>query len=199
MNELMAWKLPYGLELPDWPVRPEIEFAGLRDFEYRTLINDSVTTVDDIFLSSTSSWAMMVNSWFDVPTTVLTRPLAWAFQTRKSAMRRVLDPITWYAGVGVGTAQVKLDAISTTSRQAKSDDFKFAWQVGTGFGYKLTPFVNVDIGYRFFKTRELTLELTDLVGDPQPGGYRLEESVNEFRAGLRVNVYSFTSPWARLE
>jgi hypothetical protein len=199
MDELMAWKLPYGLELPDWPVRPEIEFAGLRDFEYRTLVNDSMVGFDDVFLSSTKSWAMMVNIWFDTPTTVFTRPLAWAFQTRRASVRRALDPITWYAGVGVGTARINLDAVATTAEEAKSDDFKFAWQVGTGFGYQLTPFVNVDLGYRFFKARELTPTLTDSVGNPVTGEYRLKESVHEFRAGLRVNIYSFTSPWARLE
>lgn len=199
MDELIAWKLPYGLELPDWPVRTEIEFAGLRDFEYRTLVNDSAVGFDDVFLSSTSSWAMMVNAWVDMPTSVLARPLAWTFQTRRSAMRRILDPISWYAGVGVGTAQVHLAAVATTAEEANSDDFKFAWQVGTGFGYKLTPFVTVDLGYRFFKTRELTPTLTDSVGNPVTGDYGLRENVNEFRAGLRVNVYSFTSPWARLE
>jgi len=197
MDELMAWKLPYGLELPDWPVRTEIEFAGLRDFEYRTLVNPG--TPPDIYLTSSASWAMMVNGFVDVPTTVLERPLAWTFQTRKSTIRRVLDPITFYAGAGVGTAQVKLDAVTTAARQAKSDDFKFAWQVGTGFGYALTPFVTLDVGYRFFKTRDVEPTLRDSVGNVSGDDFQFSQRVNEFRAGIRVNVYSFTSPWARLE
>ncbi len=197
MNELMAWKLPYDLELPDWPVRVEFEFAGLRDFEYRTVFNNGLN--DDIVLSSNKSWAMMVNSWFDMPATVLTRPTAWMFQTRKSSARRILDPITFYAGVGIGTARLKLDAITSANEQARSDDFKFAWQVGTGLGYKLTPFVNVDLGYRFFKARDLEPTLLDSNGQPAPGDYNLKERIHEFRAGLRVNVYSFTSPWSRLE
>jgi opacity protein-like surface antigen len=197
MDELMAWKLPYGLELPEWPVRTEIEFAGLRDFEYRTIVNDG--PVDDIFLTSSKSWAMMVNGFVDVPTTVLAKPLAWTFQTRKSTIRRVLDPITFYAGAGVGTAQVKLDAISTAAREATSDDFKFAWQVGTGFGYELTPFVTLDLGYRFFKTRDVDPTVRDSVGNVSGDAFVFSQRVNEFRAGIRVNLYSFTSPWKRLE
>lgn len=197
MDELMAWKLPYGLELPDWPVRTEIEFAGLRDFEYRTTVN--TTPPPDIYLTSSSHWAVMVNAFFDMPTTSLARPLAWTFQTRKSTMRRILDPITFYSGAGVGAAKLSLDAVTTAQRQAKSDDFKFAWQVGAGFGYRLTPFVNLDVGYRFFKTRELDPTLRDSVGDVSNDEFRFREHINEFRAGIRVNVYSFTSPWDRLK
>ena len=199
MDELMAWKLPYGLELPDWPVRPEVEFTGLRDFEYRTLLNPGAS-FDDVWVSTSSSWSIMVNNWFDVPGTILTRPLAWTFQTRKASVKRVLEPITMYAGAGVGTAQIDIEAISTFPEQASGSDWKFAWQVGTGVGYQLTPFVNVDLGYRFFKTREVEPTLLDPAGNPQPGTfYGLTERVHEFRAGLRVNVYSFTSPWERLE
>jgi opacity protein-like surface antigen len=198
MDEIMAWKLPYGLELPDWPVRPEVEFAGLRDFEYRTLLNEGAT-FDDVFVSTSASWSIMVNNWFDVPTTVLERPVAWAFKARRTTVRRILDPISFYAGAGVGAAKLKVDVISTFPEQASAEDFKFAWQVGTGFGYRLTPFVNVDLGYRYFKTREVEPELLNSGGNPSTGSYGLTEKVHEFRAGLRVNVYSFTSPWARLK
>jgi len=199
MDEVMAWKLPYGLELPDWPVRVEAEFTGLRDFEYWTVWNDGAT-FDDVWVSGSSSVSIMVDTWFDAPTTILTRPLAWTFQTRKTTMKRILEPITMYAGAGVGTAKLEIDAVSTFPEQAYGSDWKFAWQVGTGLGYQLTPFVNVDLGYRFFKTREIEPQLLDTGGNPQPGSfYGLTERVHEFRAGLRVNVYSFTSPWSRLD
>ncbi len=199
MNELMAWQLPYGLELPDWSVRPEFEVTGLRDFEYTTLLNEGAT-FDDVWVSNSSSLSMMVNTWFDVPTTILTRPLAWTLQTRKTTMNRILDPITFYAGAGVGAAKLEVSAISTFPEQARGNDWKFAWQVGSGFGYRLTPYVTVDLGYRFFKTREADLELLDAGGNPVDGSaFGLTERVHEFRAGLRVNVWSFTSPWERLE
>ena len=198
LDELMAWDLPYELELPDWPFRGEIEFAGLRDFEYITAINQA-TPVADIYLTSNSSWAMMVNAFLDMPTTPLARPLAWTFQTRRSAIRRALDPITFYAGAGVGTASVKLDAINSFLWQAQASDFKFAWQVGTGFAYQLTPFVNLDVGYRFFKTKQSSPTLRDAVGDISNEDFAFNQHVNEFRFGLRVNLYSFTSPWERLE
>ena len=197
MDELMAWKLPYGLELPDWPVRAEIEIPGLRDFEYRTDVNQGPPL--DIYLTSVNMWALMVNGFFDVPMTTLSRPIAWTFQTRKSNVRRWLEPLTFYAGAGVGTAQVKLDAVTTAGRQAKSNDFKFAWQVGTGFGYEVTKFLSLDIGYRFFKTRDVDPTLRDSVGNVSGDEYRFKQNVNEFRAGIRLNLYSFTSPWKRLE
>ena len=119
--------------------------------------------------------------------------------TRKSSMKRILEPISFYVGPGIGMANVKVDAVTTAARQAKSDDYKFAWQVGTGFGYRLTPFVHLDVGYRFFKADQVDPVLRDSVGDISDDEFVFTEHVNEFRFGVRVNVYSFTSPWERLE
>jgi len=194
MNEAMAWELPYDLELPEWPIRPEIEFAGLRQFEYVTPIGNTSA----IFLTSNSSWAMMINNWFDVPMRTVSKPLAWTFQTRRTTMDRILEPITFNLGVGIGMSAIDVNGVSTADRFFSDDSISFAWQVGTGFSYEVTPFVSLGASYRYFKATDLESTLVDNVGQPR-GDVSFKENINEFRFAVRVNVYSFTSPWDRLK
>lgn len=79
------------------------------------------------------------------------------------------SPITPYLGGGIGFAVLHMDSITgfdsrTTATQGPgrvdlypdANDTVFAWQLGAGLELALTPFMSLDLGYRFFETNNAT-------------------------------------------
>ena len=59
------------------------------------------------------------------------------------------SPVQPFIGGGAGVARVSSD---------NSSDTVFAWQVGAGVGYPISPTVTLQAGYRYFKTAEGTFK-----------------------------------------
>ncbi len=59
------------------------------------------------------------------------------------------------AGLGVASVKVKDSSVTTL------DESKFAWQVGAGIGVKASENVVVDLGYRYFRTSDVTNKVGD--------------------------------------
>jgi opacity protein-like surface antigen len=72
---------------------------------------------------------VLANLWIDVPVGEVVRP---------------------YIGGGVGMGRLSVD-ISTTGGDSIIDDadWGFAYQLGAGLAFDLTPNLAVDVGYRF--------------------------------------------------
>lgn len=187
MDEVSPWPLPYDWRLPRWPVRFEVEAVGLRNYEFRTS-----QVQNRIFITESSSWSFMSDLWLDVPLRTLDRPIGFLFGRTPRTVKRLLEPTSWYLGAGLGVAGLSIQA-TDNSFTASSDTKNFAWQVGTGIGYKLTPFVTVSAGYRYVDQGRAD---TDLLFGPNPvGPFAVSQRIHEFRSSLRVNVYEFHVPW----
>ena len=57
-----------------------------------------------------------------------------------------------------------------------ADDTVFAWQVGAGIGYALTPQLTFDLKYRYFAT-----------SDPEFDGTEVEYASHNVYAGIRLH------------
>lgn len=80
------------------------------------------------------------------------------------------EPWKPYAGGGIGLAIVSLnDAEILGIPVADDDDTVFAWQVGGGVGYEITPAWILSLDYRFFATADP--DFTDVAGDPFSAEY----------------------------
>jgi len=75
-------------------------------------------------------------------------------------------PVTPYVGGGLGLARVAIDEANfrdgATTAASKESATVFAYQLGLGASYPLTPEVNLDLGYRYSATAKLPLEQADL-------------------------------------
>ncbi len=76
-----------------------------------------------------------------------------------------LSPITPYLGGGIGFAVLHMDNVTAFDSRPPpgrvdlypdADDTVFAWQLGAGLEFALTPFMSVDVGYRYFETDKAT-------------------------------------------
>ncbi len=126
-------------------------WGGLRvegEFSYRKNDLDSVR-VDTItvagvvftalgtfdFEGDTTSYGFMANGWYD-------------FDTGSNWVP--------FVGLGVGVARLNLDIQSVAGVGVTYDesDTVFAYQVGAGLGYRVTPTMTVTLSYRYFATKD---------------------------------------------
>jgi hypothetical protein len=188
MDELVAREWLLDVRLPNWPVRVELEAAGLREYELRTN-----TTGSDKFFTKLKATTLLVNYWLDIPLVSMYRPIQYTLGLgRQPRVRRWLEPASFYVGFGVGVGFLDFDA---TSNVLSADDkpIDFAWNVGAGFNYALTERVSLSAGYRFVGLGKHTL---DLEGGPvQSDDIKFEPEVHEFRFAIRIRVHDFLSPW----
>ena len=71
---------------------------------------------------------------------------------------RGLDPLLVYYGVGGGVARVTMNGVTVDGSPLVDDeDDVLAYQAGLGLGYRLTPALTFDLGYRYFATEDLDL------------------------------------------
>lgn len=163
--------------LPDYRIRPELEFTGGRDYEL-------VTSGPDPYLSRVSSWATMVNTWMDFPV----HPAV----SRVLGRVPLLEPMNCYVGVGAGLASTRIDVTNNVAF-GSDDAFHFIWQAGAGFGYELTDRVVLSLGYRYVALGSHEMTLVDSVGDPV-GNFSLDLSAHEAALGVRVRFFSVPPP-----
>ena len=75
-------------------------------------------------------------------------------------------PFTPYIGGGLGVAWVVIDDAQVrsgaTAEAVTERTTVFAYQLGLGASYHLTPEVKLDLGYRYYATAELPLEQADM-------------------------------------
>ncbi len=79
-----------------------------------------------------------------------------------------------YLTGGVGLASVKSKSAGVTD----PDESVFAWQVGAGLGFKASENVVVDLGYRYFRTSDVT---------SKDGTMAFSVSGSNILAGIRYN------------
>lgn len=77
-------------------------------------------------------------------------------------------PVKPYVGAGIGVASVSLNDVGATAggltvELADDDDTVFAYQLGAGLSYPLTPSATISVDYRYFATSDPTFK--DVDGD----------------------------------
>lgn len=197
MFELTPWRMPYDIRLPDWPVRIEIEISGLRDYELKTDGFFAGGGTSDSFNTDVKLWTFMTNVWLDMPLKGLYRPISatsgFLFgQPRLPWFRRFLQPATMYAGLGIGFSHLDVDA-SEPNFEGSDKKYDFAYQFGTGFGYQLTDYVNLGVGYRYIKPSKIKMKLSD--DADRPGKLQVSNDIHEIRFSVRIRVFDLPYPW----
>ena len=91
-----------------------------------------------------------------------------------------------FVGGGLGVAQISINDASATILGvpfplADDEDWVFAYQVGAGIGYEVTPTTVVSLGYRFFGTADP--DFTDVTGVP----FDAEYQSHNIEIGLRFS------------
>jgi len=190
MDELVPREFLLKVRLPDWPVRLEVEAAGLREWEFNTVAGG-----EDYF-TELKATTVLFNSWIDIPLVSVWQPAQYLFGLgRQPNLRRVIEPMSLYLGTGIGlTAQMDIDGTSNVV-SASDDVVDFAWNAGIGINYAFTDRVKLSTGYRYVGLPKATI---DTRGPFAPGGndeVDYELNVHELRVGIRVLVYEFASPW----
>lgn len=171
-DRLRSWRV----NLPTWDMRFELEGLAGRDYELRTDGGDGYFTEVD-------NWVVMHNWWMDVP---IRGAVEWAF-----GRFPLLEPVSVYAGGGIGMAGTKVSATDNVS-SGSDRSYRFAWQASAGFEYELTEYVTLSAGYRYFDLGEADIDLNRPGGIPF-GDYTLDARAHEFTTGVRVTFY--TVPW----
>jgi hypothetical protein len=199
MDELTPYRDAWGIRLPDWPVRIELEFAGLREYELDTGPPAFVgPNPEPPFKSNVKTWSMLHNFWLDIPLAGLHRPIssvsgAVAKRQRLPGLKRFLRPASFYLGVGIGFASLEVRT-SDGTHFGFYDEIDFAWQVGGGFGYQLTERVNLGVGYRYMRPGTAEMDLVDGVPQRQ-GSFSLRNDLHEARFSVRILLYDLPYPW----
>jgi opacity protein-like surface antigen len=202
LDQVAPWNLPFGWRPPSWPFRFEFEISGLRQYEVRTVgfrnpVTGEVLACCAEMFTSTDSLLLSFNWWQDMPMRTLERPVNWMFRRRTPRfVKKFLDTSALYVGGGVGATAFAFSSTDNNTRSA-GDSANFAWQVGTGWSYELTPAVSVELGYRFIDAgtgESRFLEGTNVV-PTDVGPYAISQTAHEFRTALRINLYSFNAPW----
>jgi hypothetical protein len=110
------------------------------------------------------------------------KPVQYTFSRgRQPAVRRWLEPASFYAGTGIGFSSVEIDGTSNAV-SGDDDSIAFAWNAGFGVNYAFTDHVCLRSGYRYVSVGERTIDLIGVFPDPTTN------SISTFR------FTSFASP-----
>lgn len=83
-------------------------------------------------------------------------------------------------GIGIAWSDLNIDDSSGFIADTANDDISFAWQVGTGLRYQLSPDVSMSGGYRYLDSSDLEI-----------GGFEIDYSAHEFRFGLEYALPAY--------
>jgi len=113
-------------------------FGKLRlggEMAYRNNDYDAVETSPSVGVDgSISSFALMLNSYYDFKNTSVLTPFIMG---------------------GVGVADISTDRITNGNNTIPSDDsWQFAWQLGAGVGWELAEAWTLDLTYKYFATAD---------------------------------------------
>lgn len=170
------------VRVPSWELRSEVAVEGGRSFEFRTDGGDG-------FFTEVDSWAVLYNTWIEFP---LHEPASWIF-----GRVPFLQPLSLYAGAGLGTANLDVKTTDNFSKGA-DDGFQFAWQAGAGLSYAFTDRVSLSLGYRYHDLGDVSLSLQTAPDVDPFGKMKVDLTTHEFTTALRVNFWSLDMPsWAR--
>jgi len=188
MDELVPREWLLDVRLPNWPVRFELEAAGLREYEFRTVAGG------EDFFTDFEATTLFTNFWLDIPLVDAYRPVQYTFGLgRQPRVRRWLEPASLYLGGGIGFAALDIDGTSNVL-SGDDDPIDFAANVGIGLNYALTRNIAISAGYRFVWLGEPEIDLRGGVPGPNDE-VKFEPEVHEFRVALRIRVFEFLSPW----
>lgn len=191
MDEMVPREWLLKVRLPNWPVRVELEAAGLREWEISTVAGG------EKFFTEIKSTTVLTNFWTDMPLVSLYRPVQYLFGLgRQPRVRRWLEPASFYLGAGIGVAaQMNFDGTSNVIF-TRDDAVDFAWNVGAGFNMKMTERVTLSAGYRYVGFLDPTIDASGDSFTPGPDDeIDFKLNVHELRIGVRVRVFEFASPW----
>lgn len=189
IDELVPREWLFDVRLPNWPVRLEMEGAGLREYELRT-----DTSSDDAFFTEIKAETLMFNGWLDIPMTAIYQPIQYTLGLgRQPTVRRWLELASFYLGAGIGVGF--LDIKGTSNVLSASDNpIDFAWNVGAGINYALTENVSLSAGYRYVGLGKQSIELKS-PSSPNDDEIDFDPQVHELRIAIRIRVFEFLSPW----
>ncbi len=199
MFELTPWRLPWNLQLPDWPVRLEIEVVGLREYELQTDGLTSGAPFDSPFHTKVKFWTIMHDVWLDVPLRWMHQPITWVGERvqgrrpRYAKLKKFLDASNFYFGAGIGMGRLEVST-SEPDLAGSKNDYNFAYQFGAGYGYRLTERVHMSVGYRYVNPGDAKITLYDNVGTER-GRFELENDIHEIRFAVRVTLADLPNPW----
>ena len=145
---------------PSGELRVEVEALGRGTLTGQT---NSVFTPEQYAVRATDSWTVMANVW------------------REHA---VSDRLGVYGGGGIGAGGYRLTADDLTVSGAGAESV-FAWQVGAGITWRITPRATLDLGYRYL---DLGVASTPLaLGDgTAAGNYTSALSASEWLLSVRI-------------
>jgi len=188
MDELVPREWLLDVRLPNWPVRFEIEGAGLREYEFRT------NAGGDDFFTEFKAQTFFVNAWLDIPLIAIYKPVQYTFSLgRQPRIRRWLEPASLYLGAGIGAGFLDIDGTSNVVA-GDDDPIDFAWNVGVGLNYALTEDVALSAGYRYVGLGKHDINLNGGIQGPNDE-VEFDPEAHEFRVAIRINVFEFLSPW----
>lgn len=178
MDEIVPW----DVGLPDWDLRFEIEVIGTADdFEFKGQGLSALTPLR----SSLTSVGTTFGLWFDFPVSEGVSALIG---------RRVpfFDPVTFTIGGGPGFAWHDL-SVRNLEERLDEETISFAWQVGTGFGYRLTEQVTLAATYRYTDQGEINGVLCCV--SVVPGEFfDLAAVQHQVLFGARIRFFGVSSP-----
>jgi Outer membrane protein beta-barrel domain len=194
MNEVVPREWLEDMRLPSWPMRFELEAAGLRDYDFRT---DGAGAGAEVYTSEIKSTTLVANTWTDVPLVTVWRPFQYVFGLgRQPRLRQWLEPGSLYFGGGIGFTALEIDGTDNVL-SGEDDIIDFAWNVGAGINYALTDRVTLSTGYRYVglstDTGTQEVDLEGGVGADDHLEYDLQ--VHEFRVAIQVKLLSFRGVW----
>lgn len=190
MDELVPREFLLKVRLPDWPVRSEIEAAGLREYEFSTVAGG------ERFFTELKATTVMFNQWVDIPLVAVAKPFQYLFGLgRQPRLRRWLEPASLYVGAGIGlTALMDVDGTSNVVG-AHDDIVDFAWNVGTGLNVQMSERVTLSAGYRYVGLPNPSVSTQGPFAPGAGNKVDYDLQVHELRIAIRVRVFEFASPW----
>ena len=189
MDELIPREYLADVRLPDWPVRFEMEAAGLREYEIETI------QANQLYFSKITATTLMWNVWSYIPRIEVLRPIQYTFGLgRQPRLRQWLEPGSIYFGAGIGLGALEIRG-SDNVIDGADDIYDFAWNVGVGVNYALTDAVDLSVGYRYVGIGAQDIDLNN-TGTPVVGAsVEYDTHIHELRFQVRVGIYDFLNPW----
>jgi len=145
---------------PSGELRVEVEALGRGTLTGRT---NSVFSPEQYMVRATDSWTVMANVW------------------REHAVSERLG-VYGGGGIGAGGYRIAVDDLIVSGAGTES---VFAWQVGTGVTWRITPRATLDLGYRYLDLGTASTPLA--LGDgAAAGNYTSALSASEWLLSVRI-------------